>query len=219
MIKPKRVIFDMDGLIFDSERSFMRNLKAVMEEYGYTLKLEVYLSILGANSASCKETMLNNYGEDYPYEEISDLARERFNSDLKRNLIVKKGIRELLEYLKERGIKASVASSTISSHVKNYMEAAGLSKYFDIIIGGDMVQKSKPSPDIFLKALGDVKPEDALVLEDSKNGILAACNGNIPVICIPDMAVHDETLLSKCYAVAETAFDVINMLQKTICAV
>lgn len=213
MKRPERVIFDMDGLIFDSERSFMRNLDAVMAERGYKLDLDVYLSMLGANSESCKATMKKNYGEDYPYEEISRLARERFNSDLASNLVVKKGIRELLIYLKNNNIKASVASSTVTAHVRNYMEAAGLREYFDIIIGGDMVTKSKPSPDIFLKALGDTKPGAALVLEDSKNGILAAHNGGIPVICIPDMAVHSDEILSLCCGVAGSALDVIDMIK------
>lgn len=212
MIKPKRVIFDMDGLIFDSERAFMENLKHTMEEYGYKLRLEVYLSMLGANSASCKATMKKNYGEDYPYEEISQKARERFNSDLKKNLVIKKGIKELLIYLKENNIKASVASSTLSVYVKNYLETAGIAEYFDTVIGGDMVTKSKPEPDIFLKALCGTAPEEGLVLEDSKNGILAAYNGHIPVICIPDMAVHGEDILSLCAAVAESALDVIKYI-------
>lgn len=208
----KRVIFDMDGLIFDSERSFMENLRYTMAEYGYMLRMEVYLSMLGSNMAACRAVMKKNYGEDYPYEEISKKARERFNSDLNKNLVVKEGIRELLEYLKENNIKASVASSTLTEHVKRYMEAAGIDQYFDTVIGGDTVTRSKPEPDIFLKALCADKPQDALVLEDSKNGILAAHNGNIPVICIPDMVKHDEDILSLCAAVAESALDVIKYI-------
>lgn len=212
MIKPKRVIFDMDGLIFDSERAFMENLKHTMEEYGYKLSLEVYLSMLGSNAESCKAAMKKNYGECYPYEEISKKARDRFNSDLKKNLVIKKGIKELLIYLKKNNIKASVASSTLSVHVKKYLDTAGISEYFDTVIGGDMVTKSKPAPDIFLKALCGIPPEEGLVLEDSKNGILAAHNGRIPVICIPDMAVHDEDILSLCAAVVKSASDVIELI-------
>lgn len=213
MLNPKRVIFDMDGLIFDSERSFMRNLELAMKEYGYKLRTDVYLSMLGSNAARCKEIMKKHYGNEYPYEEISKKARERFNSDLKKNLVVKDGIKELLIYLRDNNIKASVASSTLTVHVKRYLRESGLIQYFDTVIGGDMVEKSKPEPDIFLKALSGEKPQNGLVLEDSKNGILSAHNGNIPVICIPDMATHDEYVLSLCDAVVKNAFDVIELIK------
>ena len=213
----KLVIFDMDGLIFDSERLFKDKLSEAMAERGYMLELEVYLSSLGANSDSSRRIMLDRYGEDYPYEEISAEARRAFNEYVMKNGIpVKRGIPELLNYLNSCGIRCAVASSTRSELVKMYLEMSRLDGYFDIVIGGEAVKPSKPAPDIFLKACGEagVKPSEALVLEDSENGILAAVNGGIPVICIPDMKQHDSGLLGKCAACVKDAYGVMDYIEQ-----
>ena len=210
-------IFDMDGLIFDSERMFMEKLDKAMSERGYTLTLEVYLSMLGANAESCMETMKSYYGQDYPYKEISDAARAAFNDDARKNgMPVKPGIPELLEFLKAQGIKCAVASSTESEFVREYLEISGLDKFFDIVIGGDMVGRSKPAPDIFLKAgeTAGAEPSEAVVLEDSENGIKAAVNGGIPVIWIPDMKRHGEEIVSLCAATAADGFGAIEKIKE-----
>lgn len=213
----KLVIFDMDGLMFDSERLFKDKLSEAMAERGYTLELEVYLSTLGANSDSSRRIMLTRYGEDYPYEEISAAARRAFNEYVMKNGIpIKSGIPELLQYLNGCGIRCAVASSTRSELVKMYLEMSRLDGYFDIVIGGEAVKLSKPAPDIFLKACCEagVKPSEALVLEDSENGILAAVNGGIPVICIPDMKQHDSGLLAKCVACVKDAYGVMDYIEQ-----
>lgn len=188
--KPKLIIFDMDGLIFDSERLFMRELGKVMKDYGYELTEEIYIQLLGLNSNFLRDEMLNIYGREYPIEETSIKARENMTVCAEKGeLKIKDGIKELLEFLKNENIPCTVASSTASKYVKEYLQIAGLDGYFSNITGGEEVSKSKPEPDIFLTACGkfNVKPSDALVLEDSENGIKAAHNAGIPVICIPDM--------------------------------
>lgn len=215
--KMQLAIFDMDGLIFDSERMFMKKLDKSMSERGYTLTLEIYLSMLGANDSACMEAMKKHYGQDYPYREISDAARAEFNHDARKNGIpVKTGIPELLKFCKENEIKCAVASSTAAEYVKEYLKISGLDEYFDVIIGGDMVSRSKPAPDIFLKACetAGINPSEAVVFEDSENGIKAAVNGGIPVIWIPDMKRHGKAIVDLCAATAADGFEAIEKIKE-----
>lgn len=214
-ISPKLVIFDMDGLIFDTENLFMRELGKVMMEYGYNLTRENYIQCLGLAADMVKERMKSFYGADYPCDEINSKTRIRMGEISKLDgLPVKRGIRELLKFLNDRGIICNVASSTSSEFVKEYLCAAGLDKYFHDIIGGEMVKNSKPSPDIFIKALGGEKPHNALVLEDSENGIRASYAAGIPVICIPDMVYPCNECKNLTAAVVNSAFDVIDIIEQ-----
>lgn len=186
----KAVIFDMDGLIFDTERVFMEQLAVAMKEHGYTLTRDIYTKTLGLGGKKLVNFMYSEFGYDYPFDECSRKAQERMImiSDT-IGLSVKPQIRELLEKLKSDDIKCAVASSTRTELVNKYLGKAQLDKYFDVIIGGEQVKVSKPEPDIFICACErlNVSPGKALVLEDSENGIKAARAAGIPVICIPDL--------------------------------
>jgi len=209
------VIFDMDGLIFDSERVFMEELKKVMADFGYRLTKDIYLKTIGLNGSVLKETMLKQYGADYPFELISKKARENVNEIADSGkLPVKKGIYELLLHISKRKIMCCVASSSPKESVERYLKKYGLFDFFCGITGGKDVEKSKPEPDIFLAACRklNVKPECALVIEDSQNGLIAAQRAGIRVVCIPDMIVPREDVLKKTYFVAESAFDVCGLI-------
>ncbi len=217
-MRPELIIFDMDGLIFDTERLFMKALSQVMAEKGYNLTEEVYLQTLGAAGSRVSEIMHRYYGDDYDDIGIGQAARERMEAETAKNgtgLPLKKGILELLVYLVEQDIPCVVASSTRSVFVKKYLEEAGIDWYFRGIVGGDMVKESKPNPEIFLKAcsITGTMPEHALVLEDSENGIKAAAAGNIPVLCIPDMKYPEKEAAKLAAGILEDGFHVIEYLQ------
>lgn len=127
---------------------------------------------------------------------------------------MKAGVEELLKYLKETGYKIAIASSTRSALVKEQIEDAGLMKYFDVIVGGDQVKKSKPEPDIFLKAaeLLVVKPENAYVIEDSYNGIRAAKSAHMRPIMVPDMVQPDEEMQDKAWKICDSLKDIITLI-------
>ena len=212
-ISPKRVIFDMDGLIFDTENLFMRELSIVMAERGYTLTRERYVKTLGLTGERLRKTMLEYYGSDYPHAEMSRKARGRVDvAALNGELTIKTGIPELLELLNKKGIPCAVASSTHTVYVEKYLTAANLRGYFDDVIGGEMAARSKPAPDIFLKALKGTEPRNALVLEDSENGIRAASAAGIPVICIPDMVYPSPECEAMTAAVVSSAFEAARIL-------
>ena len=176
MERIRLAVFDMDGLIFDSEREFMKELMAVMAEYGYKLTEEIYKSTIGLTGRSLIEKMRSNYGEDYPFKEISKKARERVSKTaLDGKMKIKPGIKELLEFLNEKNIVCTVASSSSAEYVSEYLSVSGLRKYFKTITGGDEVECSKPEPDIFLKACEKegFSEKTAVILEDSPNGVTA----------------------------------------------
>lgn len=183
-------LFDMDGLIFDTERLFMEQLAVVMAERGYVLTREVYEKSLGMAGDALKELMCGIYGENYPFYEMGQESRRRVSVVAETvGLRVKPQIRELAEQLRQQGKLCAVASSTASEYVRKYLEQAGLAFYFSQVIGGEMVTHSKPEPEIFLMACQkcEVKPSEAVVLEDSENGIRAAYVAGIRSICIPDL--------------------------------
>ncbi len=185
-------IFDMDGLIFDTERLFMEQLAVVMQENGYRLTREIYCRTLGLCGQKLKETMQANYGTGYPFAVISKEAAKRAEIVAQTvGVSIKPQIRELLQHFQEKHLACAVASSTESSTVQARLEMACLLPYFQQIIGGEMAGHSKPEPDIFLlaaKRLGK-SPKECIVLEDSENGVRAAAKAGCTVICIPDLQI------------------------------
>ena len=211
---PALAIFDMDGLIFDTERLFMTTKDGVMKEYGYTQQKDDYIHTLGTCGQQLLDILHRLYGDDYPAEEISQKCRTLVTEKIRRDgPPVKPGIPELLAWFASNNIPCCVASSTKHDIVVEYLRLAKLDKYFAYVIGGDQVQRSKPNPDIFLATCQrtDIKPEHARVLEDSENGILAASNANIPVVCIPDLKVPSEEIAKKTAAIVPDATAVISL--------
>ena len=210
---PALAIFDMDGLIFDTERLFMTTKDGVMKEYGYTQQKDDYIHTLGTCGQQLLDILHRLYGDDYPAEEISQKCRTLVTEKIHRDgPPVKPGIPELLAWFATNNIPCCVASSTKHDIVVEYLRLAKLDKYFAFVIGGDQVQRSKPNPDIFLAACqqAGIKPEHSLVLEDSENGILAASNANISVVCIPDLKVPSEEIAKKAVAIVPDATAVIS---------
>lgn len=213
----KAVIFDMDGVIFDSERAVFECWKEICAEHGIP-DIEIhYRKCIGVTVEVTERIMRDAYGEDFDYcgfdKQASLLFHARYDNG---RLPIKKGARELLSYLKERNIPIALASSTRSERVKQYLEAAGLITYFSHIIGGEMVSKSKPAPDIFLKAAEklQVEPEDCVVIEDSFNGIRAAAAAGMQPVMVPDMLEPNEEIASLCVKICETLTDFQQQLEE-----
>ncbi|MCM1083710.1 MAG: HAD family phosphatase [Clostridium sp.] len=185
------VVFDMDGVIFDSEAKVVECWQVVAEKYGIPDIEDACRQCLGINRDATRAYMLEAYGQDFPYDEykteMSALFHERYGDG---RLPIKAGVREILSWLKEHGIKIALASSTRRAIVEAELKAAGLYDFFDKVICGDMVEKSKPAPDIFLRACNElgVKPCHAYAIEDSYNGIRSAHGAGLSCIMVPDLA-------------------------------
>lgn len=184
------VVFDMDGVIFDSEAKVVECWQIVADKYGIPDIEDACRHCLGINRDATRAYMLEAYGQDFPYDEykreMSDLFHKRYGNG---RLPVKAGVREILSWIKEHGIKIALASSTRRAIVEAELKAAGLYDYFDKVICGDMVEKSKPAPDIFLKACNElgVRPCDAYAIEDSYNGVRSAQSAGLKCIMVPDL--------------------------------
>lgn len=213
---PELMIFDMDGLLFDTERMFMNLRATVLPKYGYVHKEEDYLQTVGVSGKLLHEILDRIYGEDYPKHQVTKDTRALQMEYIKKHGVpVKPGIFELLDWCKEKQIPCCVASSSQSPYVERFLEAAGIRRYFSFLVCGNDVTLTKPDPEIFLTACqrGKTEPANALVLEDSENGVLAALRGGIPVVCIPDLKMPADEVLEKATAVFNNANEVIAWLE------
>ena len=216
MNKISLAIFDMDGLIFNTEEQFSNELSKVMSDYGYRFTKDNYIQTLGLPKSSAKKIMQSIYGKDYPFDEISNIARENLNLIAMRgDLEIKPGISKLLDYFKSNSVPCCVASSSPSYVVKKYLEVAKLIDYFSFVLGGEDVTSPKPAPQIFVKCcqLANTRCENALVFEDSQNGAKAAIAANIPLIVIPDMKSPDKKTLLKSLFVAKDALEALEFIK------
>lgn len=185
----KNVIFDLDGVIFDSETVRMTSWEILAEKYGLPDIDNVYKRTIGVTVARAREVFLEAYGEDFPVDERTEEYKKLCVRRFPQGLPVKPGVPELLGFLQEKGIKTAVASSTFSDKLKQELDETGLTGYFTYLVGGDAVKRSKPAPDIFLKAakvLGADR-ESTLVIEDSPYGIQAAHAAGLRAVMVPDL--------------------------------
>lgn len=213
------VIFDMDGVIFDSEILVLSSWKEVAGRHGIQDVEKVCHECLGTNSAVSKQIFLRHYGQDFPYDEYkAEMAEVFFAHASDGKLAKKQGVEELLKYLKDKGFKVGIASSTREKIVRRQISEGGLLEYFDQIVGGDMVKHSKPEPDIFLEACGrlESKPENCYVIEDSYNGIRAAHTAGMHPIMVPDLMEPTEEMKSLAEQILGSLCAVQEFLQESV---
>lgn len=216
-MKYKAVVFDMDGVIFDSERAVMDCWVELAAKYQIADIESAVLACTGTTMARTREIMLERYGSDFPYDryeaEASRMYHEKYDGG---RLPVKPGVRELLSYLKEHGKKIALASSTRRQTVISQLTDAGLLDFFDQVICGDMVERSKPAPDIFLRACEALHtaPEASFAIEDSYNGIRAAHAGGLRPVMVPDLLAADEEMEQLAEVVLDNLLGVRDYLQK-----
>lgn len=214
----KAVLFDMDGLMVDTESLATEAFIHSAKKQGYDMTKEETLLVLGFTTKSIYEFWEN-------YFKNSDVSGKQLVDDHYKyieNILFTTGprkmpyIEELLKYLKESNYKVAVASSSNMDHIINNMEKTGLKKYIDEFASGAEVENGKPAPDVFLLAaerLG-VKPENCLVLEDSKSGVLAGSSAGAKVIMVPDMFKPDEECKERTYRIVGNLGEVISILEE-----
>jgi len=194
MNRLKAVIFDMDGVIFNTEVLSRRLWREVFKEYGYGFSDTTYKKLIGRSMPDAYKILSEEYGPELPIEELAERQDALWHKATAGETEKKAGIHEILEYLQSRGIPCAVGSSTNHVEVEKRLEQNGLRGYFDVVVGGDYVENAKPAPDIFLKCaeyLG-VDPRNCLVIEDSVNGLRAAKAAGMQAALIPDLIPFDE---------------------------
>ena len=210
------VVFDMDGVIFDTERLVIEFWKEVAKKHNIPNVEHTCIQCLGTNRVRTREIFLENYGADFPFDPYRTEVTELFNTHYKGvPLPTKPGVRELLSYLQAQDIKVGLASSTAQHLVRDEIGTAGLLPYFQTLVCGDMVEHSKPAPDIFLKAceILNADPTKSIAIEDSFNGIRSAhCAGMTPIM-VPDQVQPTDEIRTLAFHVMPSLLDVLNWLK------
>lgn len=187
----KAVVFDMDGVIFDTQILYNESYREAGKSFGIEKERmeEIIVRTMGVNIPESIIAIREMMGQDFQAEEMLSLMLEIFQKRVeKEGLPMKPGVCELLKWLKEHGFLTGLASSTEMDRIMRYLQKAQLKSYFDFITGGDKVSNGKPAPDIYLQACENmgVDPRETYGVEDSYNGIRSAYSAGMKVIMIPD---------------------------------
>ena len=212
----KAVIFDLDGLLLDSEIVAFKVYEELGKRFGFEITLPDFMQNICGQPLRRNVAYVNDrFQLPWELEEAVEEVLRVEKKILDEGVDVMPGARELLAFLKENNYKTAVASSSARARSMRLLEQHDLVKYFDDFVFGPEVEKGKPNPDIFLKAAEklDIAPENCLVLEDSQAGIQAAYSAGMRVICIPDLKYPTEEYVQMATAVKESLFDVIEYLR------
>ena len=213
----KAVVFDMDGVLFDTERLCMDSWNYVAKKQGMENMEEVLEQCIGLNHTDTKALVLQHYGQDFPYDTFRVQAAEWFwDSIHKKGLPLKTGVKKILSYLKQAGFQIGLASSSKYESVMDHLKRAEIIDYFSVIVTGDMIEHSKPRPDIYLlacKKMG-VQPEEAYAIEDSPHGIRSASAAGMKPIMVPDMVKPDAEMEKLSFVICDDLIQVMKFLNQ-----
>lgn len=219
MEKRKLFIFDMDGTMFDTEPISYLCWQEICKRHGYSLEYNVFCRFLGMNVASIKQICLETFGPDFPYDLIEAEKKEyQIQYYHSHEIPVKPGLQTCLEYAKREQIPCVVASSSRLDLVTYLVQKNGVASYFSLLQSGAEIPHGKPAPDIFLRVCEKMRvaPAEALVFEDSMNGVLAAHNAQIPVIWIPDLVRIPAEVAAYAWQECHSLADVPALLTTTL---
>lgn len=213
-------IFDMDGTMFDTERLRFKTLKDASKALiGQEFSDDYLMQCLGLSATTAEQLAKQLYGQDIPYKEIRHKADE-LELEYVRNhgVPIKKGLFQVLERLRKSGLRMAVATSSRRAIAEEYLINAHVYKFFDLLVCGDEVEKGKPHPEIFIKAVEQVnlQPQNCLMFEDSENGITSAHDAKGITILLKDIKSPNQNMLSKANFYYDTMYDFLEDLDQFI---
>ena len=211
----RAAIFDMDGLLLDSERPTRDAWLRAAHELGAPLDETAYLDVVGRNETDSRARLQQQFGEACSYETLREHANRLLAEMLAaKSYAVKAGVVALLEALQQRGVVCVVASSTARAEVERRLRDAGLAAFFRGFSGGDEVARGKPHPDLFLLAAQRAgrRPEHCLVFEDSEHGARGALAAGMGVVIVPDLKTPGDDACTASLAVLRSLHDALARL-------
>ncbi len=199
------VIFDMDGVLIDSEVLYQKAAMDAAKALGFPMSAEVQLQTVGLAADTTEILLREIMGEEFPFEEYNTNLRQVLATQLMTHVPVKPGVRELLTLLNELEIPTAVATSTGHEAAHHHLNRADLSPHFAAIVTRDDVDNGKPHPEPYLTAAEwlEVEPENCLALEDSHNGVRAAHGAGMQTIMVPDLLVATEEMRALTIAIMD----------------
>lgn len=210
-------IFDMDGLLLDTERVCMQVFKQACDACQVPFLEDAYLSVIGCNAQGVEQGLRTGYDALIDYETLNQAWRERYDAVVKHQAIpVKAGVVELLTWLQQANIPIAVATSTANEVANIKLSLAGLASYFDNVTTGCEVKHGKPAPDIYQLAASrlGVEPHLCLAFEDSNNGVRSAVAAKMTTFQIPDLVAPSQQVLTLGHHVMPSLLDVLSHLQQ-----
>ncbi|MGN0441131.1 MAG: HAD family hydrolase [Acutalibacteraceae bacterium] len=216
-MKIKGVIFDMDGVILDSEKLYVRFWCEAGRFYGFPMEEKHALSIRSMARPLASEKLRGIFGSSFDYDAVRSKRVELMDKYVEENGIeLKDGAEDLLVHLKENGYRIALATATPPERAEKYLRAHDLYKYFDVTVSASMVSLGKPAPDIYLRAaemLG-LSAQSCLALEDSPNGIRSASSAGCVTVMVPDLDLPNDDILPLLHSVANGLCDVKRILRE-----
>lgn len=216
-MKIKGVISDMDGVILDTEKLYVRFWCEAANFYGYPMERRHALSIRSMARPFAIEKLKGYFGEDFDYYAVHDKRIELMDKYIEKNGIeAKKGAKALLSYLKDNGYRVALATATGIERTEKYLKQQGLYEFFDEIVCASMVEHGKPEPDIYIYAAEKIglKPQECIALEDSQNGIKSASSAGCKTVMVPDLDEPADEIKPLLYDVADGLEDVIRIINR-----
>lgn len=216
---PTAVIFDMDGLMLDSEVIFKAAWQQAGAALGYHLSDELYDSLVGCSNQEVEVVFCQTYGSDFPVLPFRQLWSELWEKQMQTTgVAIKPGLLELLDFLEQHQIPKAVGTSSEWKEADLSLKAAGIFHRFKTIVTVDQVGAGKPAPDIFLMALKrlGVVPENCLVFEDSNAGVKAAHKAGIPVVMVPDLQTPSEESKAIATQIFASLYEVADWLRSPL---
>lgn len=217
-MKINTMIFDMDGVVYDSEKLYFAADQRAAEKLGFEFTFDYYRQFIGAGYDMMYNKMVEDYGDEELIKNFLKMSREEILPIVKDGgLKFKPGFLNLAKYLEENQITYGLASSNYREDIDIYLKETNFENRFNFIVSANDAEQAKPSPEIFLKAwekAGKPAKENTIIIEDSTNGIKAANRAGIPVIMVPDYIQPNEFEKKHTLSIQKNLNDVIEYIRK-----
>ena len=211
------VIFDMDGVLIDTEKHYNAAWCQAATEAGFPFTREHALLLRSCEAKEGEKLMQGIFGPSFDYYAIRERRRELVRERLAQYGLEKKpGVEETLRFLRAKGIKTAVATATALDITKSHLTTIGVCDLFDSIVSAKNVAHGKPEPDVYLYACEQIgeRPQDCMAVEDSTNGIMAAYRAGLRTVMVPDLTQPDEELTKYLYACVNSLSDLCELVDK-----
>lgn len=210
------LIFDMDGVLLDTEKIYFQCWQESAAEFGYTMAPETALAVRSCSQYFAEPYLKRVFGAEFDYFAVRNRRRELVQAYIAAHGIAPKpGVRQLVRFCQENGIAIAVATATGKRLAEQRLALAGLGSMFPLLIGGDQIRRGKPEPDIYRKACSclGLPPAECAAVEDAPNGIIAAFSAGCKPIIVPDLTQPEPCFQPLLYAAAPDLEQVIPVLQ------